>query len=138
MQIAGWFLGPVRRDGVWHRARDARCAARRRRHVKTHFKNQSATEGGQLISLPFYYLLHPALAISLEILHFFHECVVINLSVTSSVSMRVCRFLSLSLSLYLLFPLYVFSAMTFHLFLYFLVCATQFKTPSNSRCKLFF
>lgn len=74
MQIAGWLLGPVRRDGVWHHARDARCAARRRRHVKTHFKNQSAAEGGQLLSsaLFFFFIFpHPALFVTQGSLHYF-------------------------------------------------------------------
>lgn len=74
MQIAGWLLGLVRRDGVWHHARDARCAARRQRHVKTHFKNQSATEGGQLLSSPFFTFL-TQLSVSLWKIAPFYEFV---------------------------------------------------------------
>lgn len=54
MQIAGWLLGLVRGDGVWHHAKDACCASWRRRHVKTHFRNQSASEGGQLSSCAYF------------------------------------------------------------------------------------
>lgn len=56
MQIAGWLLGLLRRDGDWHHARDACRAARRRRRAKTHFKIQSAAEGGRLLSSPFLFI----------------------------------------------------------------------------------
>lgn len=96
VQIAGWLLGRVRRDGAWRRARDARCAERRRRHVKTHFKNQSASEGGQLLSSAFFNLTHPALFVSLESLEVFffsmnlcfHSfgcyCIILSVSTASS------------------------------------------------------
>lgn len=45
------LVGLLRRDGVWHHDRDARCAAPSSRYVKALFK--SAAEGGQLcFSLP--------------------------------------------------------------------------------------
>lgn len=116
MQIAGWLLGPVRRDGVWHHARDARCAARRRRHVKTHFKNQSAAEGGQLLSSAFFFFIfpHPALFVTQGSLHYF-----VNLCFHSFVHhlLFLCVFpLSRLASLCLYFLIWTFTPVFFFLF----------------------
>lgn len=122
MQIAGWLLGPVRRDGVWHHARDARCAARRRRHVKTHFKNQSASEGGQLLSsaLFFFFYLPPSSSICHSgKLALFRE----------SVFSFICSSLAISLcvsSLPACFPLFILPDMNFH------TCFFFFLFPPSS------
>ena len=133
MQIAGWLLGLVRRDGVCHHARDARCSARRRRHVKTHFKNQSATEGGQLLSLPFFIVLIQ----SYLIFHFFfNECVSVNLSDSLFVSMCICFFAGY-LSLFYVFCAVTFTCFSTSWFLQLLFKILLLKTPSNSDASCF-